>query len=68
MSRIEGVIWCDGCGVEITWVPYRQPGMTKPVSKDYCCVDCYEGISCRCGERMEIDDERRDTPEINTSY
>ena len=68
MSRSEGVIYCDGCGVEITWVPYRYQGQIDPINKDYCCVDCFNGIACHCGERMEMDDERRDTPEGNASY
>ncbi len=32
MSRIEGVVYCDGCGVEISWSPYKQqtPGARIP--------------------------------------
>lgn len=53
MARIEGTVWCDGCGVEITWAPLVVKG------KDYCCKDCLDGLVCSCGERMEWDDERR---------
>lgn len=67
MSRIEGVVYCDNCGVEITWAPYIPDNIrgelgpdTGPLRRfDYCCRDCYEGRLCHCGERMEWDDERR---------
>lgn len=66
MSRSEGVVWCDGCGVEITWAPLVKPG-TGPLDKhDYCCEDCFRGLRCRCSERAEMDDDRRSptgTPE-----
>jgi len=53
MSSIEGTIWCDGCGVEITWAP------TRAERRRYCCEDCRKGFLCRCGERLEQEDERR---------
>jgi hypothetical protein len=46
-------VWCDGCGAEITWAPVLRD------ERDYCCEDCAEGRPCRCGERMELPDERR---------
>lgn len=53
MSRIEETIWCDGCGTEILWAPFV-------VGKhDYCCQDCYEGLKCDCGTRMDLEDDRR---------
>jgi hypothetical protein len=53
MTRYEKTVFCDNCGVEITWSPvYRSGG-------EYCCRDCSERRPCRCGERMEWDDDRR---------
>jgi len=54
MTRFREVIWCDGCGAEITWAPVPAPDQ-----RDYCCPDCRDGRPCDCGERMELDDERR---------
>jgi hypothetical protein len=85
MSRSEGVIWCDRCGVEITWSPMvrvvRQPcgenetalqkgKLSQPVRFyicDYCCLDCFQGQACHCGERMEIEDERRNNQDSLTT-
>ena len=50
---ISPQVWCDGCGAEITWSPVVREG------RDYCCEDCAAGLPCRCGERMELADERR---------
>ncbi len=69
MTRIEGTVYCDRCGVEISWSPYRLPAPgasrsiphpgTSPTSvllrQEYCCRDCAEDRPCRCAERMEID-------------
>jgi hypothetical protein len=51
MSRIEGTVWCEGCGVEITGPPYLKGG------RDYCCQDCARGWRCTCGEEMELEEE-----------
>ncbi len=61
MSRTEGLIYCDNCGVEITWAPYlpQRVGRTQVRQIDYCCQECFQGLFCRCGERMEMEDERR---------
>ncbi|OGO65946.1 MAG: hypothetical protein A2Z45_05015 [Chloroflexi bacterium RBG_19FT_COMBO_55_16] len=53
MVQIDDAVWCDGCGVEITWAPQLK-GKRK-----YCCQDCQAELPCRCGERMEMEDERR---------
>jgi hypothetical protein len=53
MTRFQDTIWCDNCGVEITWTP------TVVDARDYCCTDCLEGRPCDCGQRMEIEEERR---------
>jgi hypothetical protein len=53
MTQIDEILFCDGCGGEL---------MLSPVVKEqrkYCCEDCAEGIACRCGERMELDEQRR---------
>ena len=54
MIRAEDTVWCDGCGAEITWGPIAVR------NRIYCCWECAQGISCECGERMEIEDENRD--------
>ena len=54
MTWDDEMTWCDGCGVEITW------GGFVVKKRIYCCEDCAQGISCLCGERMEMDDGRRD--------
>jgi hypothetical protein len=55
MVRRTETILCDGCGVEITWSPV--------VSNDrlFCCVECQQGLPCTCGDRMEEEDEHRDS-------
>ncbi|MFN2112027.1 MAG: hypothetical protein ACK2TT_02805 [Anaerolineales bacterium] len=47
MVRYRDTLWCDGCGVEITW---------KPVVKgqhSYCCMKCLHGEVCDCGNDRE---------------
>jgi len=51
MVRYQDTIWCDGCGLEILWVPL-QVG-----SAHYCCRDCQEGIRCECREYLEQNDQ-----------
>lgn len=53
MMRTEETIWCDGCGVEITW------GAIIKDDRTYCCLDCFHGLPCECGYRMELDDDDR---------
>lgn len=55
MSRIENSVFCDNCGVEVTWAPVIWNQL------DICCEDCRDGYPCGCGDRMELDDERRMT-------
>jgi hypothetical protein len=50
MASHKETIWCDGCGIEITWVPIIFN------KRDYCCEDCAWGILCNCGERIEDDE------------
>lgn len=53
MTLRDETTWCDGCGVEITWGPVAIDG------QHYCCQDCAQGLTCSCGERMEMDEELR---------
>ncbi len=65
MYHTDGMVHCDGCGVEFTWSPYvvitpvQTPGARR--RSEYCCQACAEGRPCDCAERMELDwgDERR---------
>ena len=58
MTNINNTVWCDGCGVEIVGAPIIR---TKQY---YCCEDCFQGIKCSCGERMELEEqgEEESTP------
>ncbi len=56
MARLESVVFCDGCGVEITVAPHVQDG------KVYCCKDCADGYECDCASLVEqLEDERHDS-------
>ena len=59
MSRLEGTIYCDGCGVEITWAPVVKPGAGPLQRFEFCCQECLQGLECHCGERMELEVDRR---------
>ena len=61
MTWYDETTWCDGCGVEITWVPVQIDRRT------YCCRECSQGIPCACGERMELDEEQRGMGATSTS-
>lgn len=62
MAKIQGSVFCDNCGVEITWTPYYltpktpQPGYRR---SEYCCQECAEGYRCKCSERALLEEERR---------
>ena len=47
MPIVEGVVHCDGCGVEVIGPPETRNGLT------YCCAVCAEGGECDCGEGEE---------------
>jgi hypothetical protein len=53
MTRYEQAVFCDTCGVEITWAPVFLNG------SEFCCRECAKNRTCRCGDRMEWEDERR---------
>jgi len=50
MPITEGVVFCDGCGAEVTAPPVVRQGQT------FCCAVCAEGGECDCGEE---DDDRQ---------
>ena len=60
MTWYDEMTWCDGCGVEVTWVPEMVE------RRAYCCRDCSQGVLCACGERMEFDEEQRPIKESYT--
>jgi hypothetical protein len=71
MTKIEGVVYCDGCGAEITWSPVVIHATTSPLqlrSGHYCCADCADGRPCLCGERMEFVDEFRERGKISIPF
>lgn len=49
MVQYQKTIWCDGCGVEITWIPLIENEF------HYCCLECKQGLRCECGEFREED-------------
>ncbi len=53
MAKINDTVFCDGCGAEITWSPVLKG------NQKFCCKDCSEGLECHCGDRMELEDDRR---------
>lgn len=52
MSQYQDTIWCDGCGIEIVWVPLQNN------NSHFCCQDCKEGFRCQCREREEQESDR----------
>ena len=40
MAAIQDTVFCDGCGIEVTWTPYylnpthNQPGVRR---SEFCC-------------------------------
>jgi hypothetical protein len=66
MAHLDGAIFCDGCGAEITWSPYlvdasfSTPGPQR--RGEYCCKPCADGQVCNCGAPMDLGDEWRSQP------
>lgn len=56
MVRIDDTLWCDGCGVEILWAPVIYD------RRYFCCEVCCRGEECDCAQRLEEDDQRRESP------
>jgi len=57
-------IYCRNCGVEITWSPILQKSHGSPKVLHYCCQDCLDGLECRCGERMELEEQRVESSDL----
>ena len=53
MTRIEKTVFCDHCGVEITWSPIVIG------SRHYCCQDCFDNLKCDCRPAADWEDEGR---------
>jgi hypothetical protein len=51
MDPVEGTLWCEGCGVDMTWTPVLAQG------KRYCCAQCAAGCPCECGYALEDEEE-----------
>lgn len=49
MTRYRNTFWCDGCGVEIRWVPLLKG------ERHFCCQECAEGQVCDCSQWSELD-------------
>jgi hypothetical protein len=56
---VAHTLFCDGCGVEITWAPVLLKG------RRYCCALCARGGDCGCGYAVE--DEQDEGPTITES-
>ena len=52
MAKIDEIIFCDGCGVEILLAPVVKE------QRKYCSADCSQGFPCHCGERLELNEQR----------
>lgn len=65
MACIEDAVFCDGCGVEITFSPVvvkdTHLGLVILAQRPlrYCCQACAQGLPCSCAERLELEDDRR---------
>ena len=42
MWQWDDMVYCSGCGVEVTWSPRYRNG------RAYCCEDCAHGQVCEC--------------------
>lgn len=61
MAYDQQTCWCDGCGVEITWGPWLKGRRT------FCCQDCLHGLPCRCRDRTELEEERRESSTLDAA-
>lgn len=67
-KSVDGRLWCDGCGVQISWAPHIHMGEHALEIAYYCCRDCANGFSCDCGYRMELADEDQREPRSGLIY
>jgi hypothetical protein len=51
VEPMEHALWCDGCGVEVTWAPVLIEG------RRFCCALCATGGGCECGYAVEDEEE-----------
>ena len=42
MVRYHETLWCDGCGIEISWEPVEKGSLF------FCCQNCMDGEKCHC--------------------
>lgn len=42
MAWYADTLWCDGCGVEISWEPLEKGVLF------FCCGKCLAGETCDC--------------------
>ena len=56
MARRPHKIWCDECGVEITWTPVVID------HRRYCCQDCAVGLECDCDRTGAPGEEEAEFP------
>jgi len=59
MKFSDDTVFCDGCGVEVCWSPVIMHDPIIFKIYHYCCDECLDGLTCKCGERFEIEDDRR---------
>lgn len=62
MTIIEGVIFCENCGIEIQFNPYiPNPNSIKTLQEPtyYCCQECYQGYKCSCRDSFDFEEDRR---------
>ena len=54
MTDFDNTIWCAGCGAEILQAPYVVN------HQNFCCQNCAQGYTCKCGQAMERKEDYRD--------
>lgn len=62
MSIYKNTVWCDGCGIEILWIPHPSENL------HYCCQTCKNGFKCECQPETDEEEERlsRTPPHVPT--
>jgi hypothetical protein len=56
VTPVEHALYCEGCGVEMTWAPILSEG------RRYCCAVCARGGECGCG--YSVEDEEEEGPAV----
>jgi hypothetical protein len=52
VEAVEHGVFCDGCGVEITWVPILSDG------RRYCCALCTRGATADAATQSKMKTKR----------